>query len=151
MKLTSSVNYEESYFKHPVLTAIRGEYTYEKIHHLKNELKANASLVPTTLGGGNHGYLGMILTPAEYRHISPTDPLTQIPNPGVLVPNPAGTAAQIASTENTHRLKNIYIFRYPTSQTNLNPTNHQVHRHQISRRPSQTHHRKNYNTRPDHP
>ena len=64
MAPTSSVNYKESYFKHPVLTAIRGEPTYETEHHLKNERKENASSVPTTLGGGNHGYLGMILTPA---------------------------------------------------------------------------------------
>ena len=86
---------------HPVLPAIRGEPTYETIHHLKNELKSNVSSVPTTLGGGNHGYLGMILTPAEYRHIALTYPLTQPSNPGVLIPNPVGTAAQIT---NNHRL-----------------------------------------------
>ena len=90
--------------KHPVLTKIRGEPTYETLHHFKNELKANTSSVSATLGGGNHGYLGMILTPAEYHCIVPADPFTRPPNPGVLVPNPAGTAAQIASMENTHRL-----------------------------------------------
>ena len=110
MTLTSSVKYKESYFEHPVLTSIRGEPTYETLRHLKNELKANASSVPTTMGRGNHGYLGMILTPAEYFCITPTDPFTQTQNPGILVPNPAGTAAQIASAENTHRLtKIIYL------------------------------------------
>ena len=63
MTSTSSVNYKDSYFEHPVLTAIYGEPTYETLHHLKNEHKANASSLPTTLGGGNHGYLIMILTP----------------------------------------------------------------------------------------
>ena len=107
---TSSVNNKYSYFEHPVLTKIRGEPTYETLHLLKNELKANASSVPTTLGGGNHGYLGMILTPAEYHHIPPSDPFTRPPNPGVLVPNPAGTAAQIASAEDTHPLtKKLYL------------------------------------------
>ena len=72
MTSTSSVNYKDSYFENPVLTAIRGEPTYETLHHLKNELKANASSVSTTLGGGNHGYLGMILTLAEYRRAAPT-------------------------------------------------------------------------------
>ena len=110
MTLTSSVNYKDSYFEQPVLTAIRGEPTYETLHHLKNELKANASSFPTTLGGGNHGYLGIILTPAEYRRITPTDTFTRTPNPGVLVPNPVGTAAQISSAENNHRLtKKIYL------------------------------------------
>ena len=103
MTLTSSVNYKYSYFKQPVLTAIRGEPTYETLHHIKNELKANASSVPTTLGGGNHGYLGMILTPAEYRRITLTDPFTWPPNLGVLVSNPSGTATQIKIAENTHR------------------------------------------------
>ena len=109
MTLTSSVNYKDSYFKHSVLTEIRGEPTYETLHHIKNELKENTSSVPTTLGGRNHGYLGMILTPAEYRCITPTDTFTWPPNPGVLVPNPAITAAQITSAEDTHCLKKNYI------------------------------------------
>ena len=110
MTLTSSVNYKDSYSEHPFLTTICGEPTYETFHHLKNELKANVSSVPTTLGGGNHGYLGMILTPAEYLRIAPNYPFTRTPNPGVLVPNPNGTAAQIASAENNHRLtKKLYL------------------------------------------
>ena len=45
MTSTSSVNYKESYFEHPVLTDIRGGPTYETLNHLKNELKVNASSV----------------------------------------------------------------------------------------------------------
>ena len=104
MTLTSSVDYKDSYFKHPVLTRIRREPTYETLHHLKNELKSNASFIPTTLVGGNHGYLGVILTPVEYHRIAPADLFIRPPNLGVLVPNPAGTAAQIASAEDTHSL-----------------------------------------------
>ena len=52
----------------------------------------------------------MILTPAESYRIAPADLFTRPPNPGVLVPNPSGTAAQIASAEDTHRTaKNIYL------------------------------------------
>ena len=110
MTLTSSINYKDSYFEHPVLTTIRRKPTYKTIHHLKNELKSNAISVPTTLGGSNNGYLRMVLTPAEYRHISPNNPFTRPPNPGVLVPNPNGTAAQIASAENNHRLpKKLFL------------------------------------------
>ena len=71
MTSTSSVNYKDSYFEHPVLTMIRGEPTYETLHHLKNKLKANASLVPTTLIGCNNGYLVIVLTPVDYFRISP--------------------------------------------------------------------------------
>ena len=116
--LTSSVNYKDSYFEQPPLTAIRWEPTYETLHNLKNELKANANSVRTTLGGGNHGYLGMILTPAEYHRIAPTDPSTRPPNTGVLIQNLAGTAAQIASAEDTHWLtKKLYLVTLLLKQT----------------------------------
>ena len=118
MKLTSYVNYKDSYFEHPVLTAIRREPTYKTLHHLKNELKANASSVSTTFGGGKNVYLGMILAPTEYCRIAPTDPFTRPPNPGVLVLNFNGTAAQIASAENTHRLtKKTYLETLLLEQT----------------------------------
>ena len=110
MTSTSSVNYKDSYFEHLVLTMIFREPTYKTLHHLKNKLKANSSSVPTTLGGGNHGYLGMFLTQAEYHRILPNNPFTRPPNPGVLFPNPNGTAAQIASAENNHCLtKKLYL------------------------------------------
>ena len=118
MTSTSSVNYKDSYFEHPVLTKIRREPTYETLQHIKNELKANTSSVPTTLGGGNNGYLGMILTPAEYHHIAPDDPFNRPPNPGVLVPNPAGSDDQIASAEDMHRLtKKLYLETLLLKQT----------------------------------
>jgi hypothetical protein len=63
MTLTSSVNYKDSYFEHSVLTKIRGEPTYENLQTLTSELKANASSVPSLLGGGNHGYLGIYYKP----------------------------------------------------------------------------------------
>ena len=109
MMLTSSVNYKDSYFKHLVLIAIRGEPTYDTLHHLKNELKANASSVPPTLGGGNNGYLGMIPTTAEYRRIDPNDTFTRPPK-GFLVQNLVGTAAQNPSAEKNHWLtKKFYL------------------------------------------
>ena len=54
------------------LTPIVGELTYTTLKTIKDQLKANASSIPTTLGGGNHGYLGLILSPATYATISPT-------------------------------------------------------------------------------
>ena len=54
------------------VTPIIGEPTYTTLKTLKDLLKANAVSVPTTLGGRNHGYLGLILSPATYATISPT-------------------------------------------------------------------------------
>ena len=53
-------------------TPIVGEPTYRTLKTLKDQLKANAASVPATLGGGNHGYLGLILSPAAYTTISLT-------------------------------------------------------------------------------
>ena len=115
MTSTSSVNYKDSYFEHLVLKAIGGEPTYETLLYLRNDLKANKGSAPTTLGGSNHGYLGMILTPVEYRRILPNDPFTRPPNPGVLVPNPVGTAAQIASAEKNSSFNRKNLFSDSTS------------------------------------
>ena len=54
------------------VSPIVGEPTYATLKTLKDQLKANAASVPTTLGGGNHGYLGLILSPATYATISQT-------------------------------------------------------------------------------
>ena len=74
------------------LTPIVGEPTYATLKTLKDQLKANAASVPTTLGGGNHGYLGLILSPATYATISPTA-FIKPAYPGQHPAIPAGTNA----------------------------------------------------------
>ena len=74
------------------LTPIDGEPTYATLKTLKYQLKANAASVPTTLGSGNHGYLGLILSPATYATISPTA-FIEPAYPGQHPAIPAGTNA----------------------------------------------------------
>ena len=57
---------------------------------LKNELRANASSVETNLGGGDHGYLGLILTEAEYQRVAPVTSFIAPRFPGELT-IPRGT------------------------------------------------------------
>lgn len=63
------VDYVQTYFTHKVPTRIHGKPTYPGLKTLKQELRANASSVDSNLGGGNHGYLGLVLTDAEYQAI----------------------------------------------------------------------------------
>ena len=62
------------------LPKIDGEPTYESINQWMQLLYANAATLPTTLGGGRHGHIGMIMQPALYATLStvayntPTDP-----------------------------------------------------------------------------
>ena len=79
------------------ITQITGEPNYKSLKHLKDQLKANAASIPTTLGGGNHGYLGLILSPAVYTTIAATqfvEPIYPGQHPNV----PAGTSAANTST-----------------------------------------------------
>ena len=60
------VDYVTTYFPHKIPTQIQGEPSYKDLKRLKMELRANASSVESNLGGGDHGYLGLVLTDAEY-------------------------------------------------------------------------------------
>ena len=57
-------------FPHPITTAIHGKPTFTTLYKLKKEIMANAASVPSTLGGGQHGHLGLILTAPQYNNIS---------------------------------------------------------------------------------
>ena len=67
-----AINYVALYFKYKTPTPIQGTPTQKALNRLKAELRANASSVETDLGGGNHGYLGFLLSDAKYANVSPT-------------------------------------------------------------------------------
>lgn len=57
-----TIDYASSYFKYKTPMLIRGVPTHKSLKRLKAELQANASSIETDLGGGNHRYLGLVLT-----------------------------------------------------------------------------------------
>ena len=67
-----SVN--DTYFQHKLLTKIHGAPSYDSLQNLLIELKANAGSVPTTLGGGHHGHLSLIVSPERYATLAHTIP-----------------------------------------------------------------------------
>ncbi len=71
-------------FEYPDLTVVHGEPTYDSLTILLNQLKANARSVRTSIGGGQHGYLGLLLSPAQYAIIAPNTPFQYPPHPGPL-------------------------------------------------------------------
>ena len=62
---TSNLNLNDLYFEYKVLTRIDGEPTFDSLMVLFQELKANTTAVPCTLGGGANGYLGMVVSAAQ--------------------------------------------------------------------------------------
>lgn len=60
------VDYASNYFPYPTPTKIEGKPINATLKVLEGELHANASSVDSDLGGGDHGYLGLVMKDAEY-------------------------------------------------------------------------------------
>jgi hypothetical protein len=95
MLSTRTPSVKDTYFQHKLLTKIHGKPSYASLQVLHTELKANAGSVPSTLGGGLHGHLGLLLSATAYATLQPTIPWVSPANPGPFVPPAAGTAAQL--------------------------------------------------------
>ena len=92
----------ESFPNNPV-TKIEGEPSYQSLRTLETELIQNASSIFTELGGGNHGYLGLLLEAAKHLEITGHD-FSRHPNPGPIPTFPANpTQPQIAQINATHK------------------------------------------------
>ena len=106
---TSSVNYRETHFEYPTLTPIRGEPTADTLILLRKQLKANAKSVPSNLGGGNFGHLGLVIPPNRYNLIS-NIPFDRPNHPGLLV-IPPGTAQHAAATMRDLQAEQMRVFK----------------------------------------
>jgi hypothetical protein len=105
---TIDIDFKSTYFQHSSLTKIYGEPTFQSLQKLYKEIKANATLVSSTLGGGLHGYLGLVVTPANYARTQPNHVFTRPPHPGALNIAQNATQYQIAIAKDT---------RLPTKET----------------------------------
>ena len=86
-----------SHFEYKELTKIDGEPTLDSILALHRQVKRNAQCVPTTLGGGQLGYLALVLTQEQYDSIPNLEPFLRPTNPGdfqLQVPDPNTTTPQ---------------------------------------------------------
>jgi hypothetical protein len=102
--MSSSIPSPEDFiasFPNPV-TKIEGPPTYDSLTELRNTLKANAATVASHCGGGNNGYLGLVVSGAIYATIDPTAfTIPDNPGPQPIIPH-ATTAAQVRSLVRTH-------------------------------------------------
>ena len=80
----NTVDYVNTNFEYTTLTKLGGQPDYPALKRIKDELKANAASVPSDLGGGDHGHLGLVLTAQEYLQVSETQPYVRPVHPGSL-------------------------------------------------------------------
>ena len=105
-----TIDYASSYFKYKTPMPICSEPTYKSIKRLKLELQANASSVEIDLGGGNHSYLGLILTDTEYALIPNTQPFVAPNYPPLLLIPATSTQIQALELKEQHEeRKKLYL------------------------------------------
>ena len=97
MTVFTNINYKETHFETPELKKIHGEPTYESLELLIKQLKANARSVHSNLGGGQHGHLGLVISPTTYNHISAV-PFTKPLFPGAQALIPPGATQHLTRT-----------------------------------------------------
>ena len=71
-----------------------GAPTYETLHILNNEIKSNAMAVHSNLGGGQHGYLRLVISPTAYALLNNTNFFCQVHPENLITPITATRQAQ---------------------------------------------------------
>jgi hypothetical protein len=75
------------------VTKIHGQSTSHDLTILKKELIAILATIPTTLGGGNHKHVGIIMEPATYITMTGGTDFVTPTNPGIYLTGLAANAA----------------------------------------------------------
>ena len=104
------IDYAASYFKYKTPTPIRREPTNKALKRLQTELQANASSIETDLGGGNHGYLALVLTDEQYAQIPHTQPFVAPQYPPPLIVLSTATPIEALELKERHaERKRLYL------------------------------------------
>lgn len=90
-------------FPYSTIEQIKGEPSHHSIKEVERKLIKNASSIPSELGGGQHGYLGLVLA-AEKCNLATGSTFSPHPNPGSIPTFPDHpTQPQIAQISSTHK------------------------------------------------
>ena len=100
MAPSTAIDYKV-YFDFPTLTKVHGEPTFDSIKTLHNQLKTNSQTIPSNLGGGAHGHLGLVLNAAQYALLS-NAPFIRPAHPGTLVIPPNTTQHMYTTMREQH-------------------------------------------------
>ena len=83
------------------LPIISGEPDYDSINTMVQFLYGNAASLPTTLGGGQHGHIGLIMTHILYATLAPNTAYNSPIDPGLLPPMASNLAVVTRETRKT--------------------------------------------------
>ena len=57
-------------FPHPTLQRVEGEPDYAAINTIMQQLYKNTATISSSLGGGAHGHIGLVVEPTLYSSLS---------------------------------------------------------------------------------
>eukprot|EP00957_Ditylum_brightwellii_P136717 10425849-Ditylum_brightwellii.AAC.1 len=97
---TYSTEEVRSKFLHKTLPRCNKEPNYEYIHDVMMALYTNVAAVPTMLGGGAHGHIGLVMEAGLYGTLSGGTAYTAPPEP---VRGPLPARATLVDRENHER------------------------------------------------
>ena len=97
------------------LPVITGNPNYALINNMMQDLYTNAASLPTTLGGGQHGHIGIVVAPFLYATISAV-PYNQPADPG---PKPLFAANASQVTKDNRRTQHKQERRIFDNATNM--------------------------------
>ena len=89
---------------YPELTTFDGEPNYKLLVTIRNGIKENCASIPSFAGGGDNGYLGVIMSNAAYAIVCDTA-FTVPEDPGTLTLE-AGTTAVDSNNKNRAHTEN---------------------------------------------
>jgi hypothetical protein len=112
-----SLSVESIIAKFPIksLPVITGEPDYALVNDMMQDLYTNAASLPTTLGGGQHGHIGIVMSPILYATISAV-PYNQPVDPG---PEPLFAANASQATKDNRRTQHKQERRIFDHATNM--------------------------------
>jgi len=85
--------------KKETVTKIHGQPTSHDLTNLEKEIISILANIPTTLGGGNHSHVGVIMDPTDYSTMTGGIDFVNPVNPGIY---PAGLALNTAAAVRKH-------------------------------------------------
>ena len=100
-------------FPHLLIPRHTGAPSYESVQATHKLLKANAASVPSDLGGGQHGLLGLMLDNAVYNNVTGQNFVRPV-NPGNSAVIPPGATAAVTHTLERVHSENLRVFREVT-------------------------------------
>ena len=119
MSLTTTPDQLQASFPFPFITKTTERPTYTTIRSIHKKLAANASSVRTVLGGGQHGYLAIVIDPPVYQTLT-GHAFIPPANPGLAPVIPAGARPdQIAQLRDQHKTSLTIWEQYNNMQTAL--------------------------------